>query len=74
VILLTSGIGCSTAQGPSSFREGWPEKAVHLLGTSRALRCGTRMTRDAVEEIAERKVEEGVGSRWVRSGGIAEAP
>jgi tetratricopeptide (TPR) repeat protein len=41
------------------FREDRPEGAVQLLGTSRALRRGTRMTREAAEEIAEREVEEG---------------
>jgi tetratricopeptide (TPR) repeat protein len=41
------------------FRESRPVQAVQLLGTSRALRRGTRMTREAAEEIAEREVEEG---------------
>ena len=41
------------------FREGRPETAVQLLGISRALRRGTRMTREAAEEMAEREVEEG---------------
>ncbi len=34
-------------------------QAVQLLGTSRALRRGTRMTREAAEEMAGREVEEG---------------
>ena len=34
-------------------------QAVQLLGTSRALRRGTRMTREATEEMAGREVEEG---------------
>ena len=43
--------------GTVELREGRSERAVRLLGASRALRRGTRMTREAHEEMADTEIE-----------------
>jgi tetratricopeptide (TPR) repeat protein len=53
--MAVSLLGLATVE----LREGRPERAVRLLGASRALRLGTRMTREALEEMADAEVEGG---------------